>query len=153
MARQGLMDDAGYDFEPTIIRGGRMTINEAMYYVEDINKTVSWDDEQKQDEEFFNSVADMLEELKELRGELQKYTEAGYCDGFEDGYDKAIDDCKGVVYNGTLHQMGRMIASGEIPKEVYDKYLSNTPIGFMTPIEICRQIIAEQLKAGGENDN
>lgn len=24
--------------------------------------------------------------------ELQKYIEAGYCDGYEDGYNKAIDD-------------------------------------------------------------
>lgn len=53
-----------------------------------------------------------------------------------------------IRYNGTLHQIARMIASGDIPKEVYDKYLSNTPIGFMTPIEICKQVINEQLEAG-----
>lgn len=31
----------------------------------------------------------------------------------------------------TLKQICKMIASGEIPDEVYDKYLSKTPIGFM----------------------
>lgn len=38
--------------------------------------------------------------------------------------------------NKTLHQICRMIASGEIPSDVYNKYLGNTPIGFMTPLEI-----------------
>lgn len=40
------------------------------------------------------------------------------------------------MINKTLHQICRMIASGEIPKEIYNKYLGDTPIGFMTPLEI-----------------
>ncbi len=31
-----------------------------------------------------------------------------------------------------LKQICKMISSGEIPKEVYDKYLSETRIGFMS---------------------
>ena len=31
----------------------------------------------------------------------------------------------------TLSQIVKMIVSGEIPKEIYNKYLSMTPIGFM----------------------
>lgn len=30
-----------------------------------------------------------------------------------------------------LYQIVKMISSGELPKEVYDKYLSDCPIGFM----------------------
>lgn len=37
----------------------------------------------------------------------------------------------------TLKQICKMIASGEIPDEVYDKYLSSTPIGFMNYKELC----------------
>lgn len=33
--------------------------------------------------------------------------------------------------NKTIMKISNMIASGEIPKEVYDKYLSDCPIGFM----------------------
>ncbi len=31
-----------------------------------------------------------------------------------------------------LQQIAKMIASGEIPKEIYDKYLGKCPIGFMS---------------------
>lgn len=31
-----------------------------------------------------------------------------------------------------LKQILKMVSSGEIPKDTYDKYLSNTPIGFMS---------------------
>ena len=37
----------------------------------------------------------------------------------------------------TLKQICKMIASGGIPNEVYDKYLSSTPIGFMNYKELC----------------
>lgn len=30
-----------------------------------------------------------------------------------------------------IEQIAKMISSGEIPNEVYDKYLGNCPIGFM----------------------
>lgn len=46
--------------------------------------------------------------------------------------------------NKTLHQICRMIASGEIPKEVYNKYLGDTPIGFMTPLEIMAHLNSSQ---------
>lgn len=97
MARQGLIDDAGYDFEPTISN------------------------------------------------------ELSYDEGYKQGYDDAINDFEKIVFNGTLHQIARMIASGDIPKDIYQKWLSETHIGFMTPIEICREIIAEQLKEGANN--
>lgn len=36
----------------------------------------------------------------------------------------------------TLKQICKMISSGEIPDEVYNKYLSKTPIGFMNYEEL-----------------
>lgn len=36
----------------------------------------------------------------------------------------------------TLSQIVKMIVSGEIPKEIYNKYLSMTPIGFMNYDEL-----------------
>ena len=38
--------------------------------------------------------------------------------------------------NEVLLKICDMIASGEIPKEVYNKYLGDTPIGFMRKYEI-----------------
>ncbi len=37
----------------------------------------------------------------------------------------------------TLKQICKMISSGDIPKQIYDKYLSSTPIGFMNYKELC----------------
>ncbi len=37
----------------------------------------------------------------------------------------------------TLKQICKMISSGAIPKKIYDKYLSNTPIGFMNYKDLC----------------
>lgn len=36
-----------------------------------------------------------------------------------------------------LKQIIKMISSGDVPKKVYDKYLSKTPIGFMNYKELC----------------
>lgn len=36
----------------------------------------------------------------------------------------------------TLKQICKMISSGDIPKEVYDKYLSKTSLGFMNYKEL-----------------
>lgn len=58
-----------------------MTIEEALDYVEDINKTVTWTDEQKVDEAFFDNVKDWLEELKEYR----KCTKCAELDGCFEG--------------------------------------------------------------------
>ena len=40
-----------------------------------------------------------------------------------------------------LKQICKMITSGEIPNEVYDKYLSKCPIGFMEDGELFNYII------------
>lgn len=37
----------------------------------------------------------------------------------------------------TLKQICKMISSGDIPKQIYDKYLSRTSIGFMNYKELC----------------
>lgn len=37
----------------------------------------------------------------------------------------------------TLKQICKMISSGDIPKEIYNKYLSNTLVGFMNYKELC----------------
>lgn len=39
--------------------------------------------------------------------------------------------------NQNLKQIIKMISSGDVPKKVYDKYLSKTPIGFMNYKELC----------------
>ena len=36
----------------------------------------------------------------------------------------------------TIKQICKMISSGDIPKEVYDKYLSKTSLGFMNYKEL-----------------
>ena len=36
----------------------------------------------------------------------------------------------------TIIQIARMIASGKLPKELYDEYLSDTPLGFMNEKDI-----------------
>ena len=38
-----------------------------------------------------------------------------------------------------------MIASGEIPNEVYDKYLANTKIGFMRAFEV-KEFLLKEIK-------
>ena len=45
--------------------------------------------------------------------------------------------------NEVLLKICDMIASGEIPKEVYNKYLGDTPIGFMRKYEIEKFLIKE----------
>lgn len=44
-----------------------MTIEEAIDYAEDINKTVIWTKTQKIEEEFYNNVAEWLQELKAIK--------------------------------------------------------------------------------------
>lgn len=48
----------------------------------------------------------------------------------------------------TIKQIAKMIASGEISKEVYDKYLSQCPIGFMNE----RDLIKYLLDKGESNE-
>ena len=52
--------------------------------------------------------------------------------------------------NEVLLKICDMIASGEIPKEVYNKYLGDTPIGFMRKYEIEKFLIKEQNKNRGK---
>lgn len=42
-----------------------------------------------------------------------------------------------------------MIASGKIPNEVYDKYLSNCPIGFMNEEDLFNYLVE---KVGDNNE-
>lgn len=44
-----------------------------------------------------------------------------------------------------LKQIFKMISSGEISKDVYDKYLSNTPIGFMSYEDLCNKFDIDLL--------
>lgn len=46
----------------------------------------------------------------------------------------------------TLKQICKMIASGEIPKQIYDKYLSDTPIGFMNSNDLFEYLENQELK-------
>ena len=53
----------------------------------------------------------------------------------------------------TLSQIVKMIVSGEIPKEIYNKYLSMTPIGFMNYDDLLSYLKQEnqELKKQLEN--
>ena len=53
----------------------------------------------------------------------------------------------------TITAISKMIASGDIPKEIYDKYLSKTKLGFCSAEKVeeiitkeATQLIVEQLK-------
>lgn len=46
----------------------------------------------------------------------------------------------------TLKQICKMISSGDIPKEIYDKYLSDTPIGFMNSNDLFEYLENQELK-------
>lgn len=47
----------------------------------------------------------------------------------------------------TIKQIAKMIASGEIPKDVYDKYLGKCPIGFMNEEDLFDYLFeVEQLE-------
>ena len=50
----------------------------------------------------------------------------------------------------TIKAIANMIASGEIPKEIYDKYLSKTKLGFCSADKVEEIIIKEANK--GENN-
>lgn len=41
----------------------------------------------------------------------------------------------------TLKQICKMISSGEIPKKVYDKYLSKTQVGFMNEKDLINYLL------------
>lgn len=43
---------------------------------------------------------------------------------------------KKICVKDTIIQIAKMIASGKLPKELYDEYLSDTPIGFMGEDEL-----------------
>ena len=43
----------------------------------------------------------------------------------------------------SLIQIFKMIASGDIPDEVYNKYLSHCPIGFMRVEDLIKHFIEE----------
>ena len=71
--------------------------------------------------------------LRKLKAEHRKI---GNIEGFNKGYDKAIDDFAEKIELKYL---------GVHPDDLYERYY---------PREICKQVkeLAEQLKAGGEND-
>lgn len=50
------------------------------------------------------------------------------------------EELKKAKPNKTIKQIVKMIASGEIPKKVYDKYLSDCPIGFMNEEELLKAL-------------
>lgn len=50
----------------------------------------------------------------------------------------------------TLKQICKMISSGEIPDEVYNKYLSKTPIGFMNKTDLYNFLKGKNNKISDE---
>ncbi len=49
----------------------------------------------------------------------------------------------------TLKQIIKMILIGELPNDVYDKYLSNSPIGFMNEEDLFNYLVE---KVGDESE-
>ena len=83
-------------------------------------------------------LAEWLEELKEARHCMEGNRKAGYNHGFMDGYNKAIDDF--------AERLIRYVDCGHLcsPTEVRWSDLS--------VVEMVKKL-AEQLKAGEDNDN
>ena len=79
-------------------------------------------------------LAEWLEELKMLRELKNEHRKIGNIEGFNKGYDKAIDDFKS--------RLEERILAGKMIDEKF-AYIDNCDI----------DEIAEHLKAGGENDN
>lgn len=50
-----------------------------------------------------------------------------------------------MTNNEVLTCIAKMISSGEIPKDVYDKYLSKCPIGFMNETELTEYLIGDNV--------
>lgn len=46
-------------------------------------------------------------------------------------------------YKETIKQIAKMISSGDLPKTIYDKYLSKAPIGFMNCEELENFLLKE----------
>ena len=89
----------------------------------------------KEAAEEHEQLAEWLEELKALREEKSDFqimakdiAEGNYEMGMEKGYNKAIDDCKELTFREVVY---------------YDSLNDRTEF----------RELAEQLKAGGENDN
>ena len=53
----------------------------------------------------------------------------------------------------TLSQIVKMIVSGEIPKDVYNKYLSMTPIGFMNYNELLSYLNKDKTEIYIDSEN
>lgn len=49
-------------------------------------------------------------------------------------------------YKEIIKQIAKMISSGDIPKTIYNKYLSKAPIGFMNCEELENFLLKEELK-------
>lgn len=52
-----------------------------------------------------------------------------------------------------LRCISKMIASGEIPNEVYDKYLSKCPIGFMNEEDVFEFLTKGEIHLNEEDNN
>ena len=113
-----------------------MTIDEAIDELKSIFSNYELDLPCTDSLDIESKIIVLLEELKLSRQELNELRKYSYVQGLSDGYNKAIDDFIEKV---------KLKYLGVHPDELYEKYY---------PREICKQIkeIAEQLKAGGENE-
>lgn len=60
--------------------------------------------------------------------------------------EKILDDLlelDKILNNNSLKSIAKMIASGDIPNEVYDKYLSHCPIAFMSEEGLYKYLLFE----------
>lgn len=53
------------------------------------------------------------------------------------------DNIEDITRKETIKQIAKMIASGEVLKETYDKYLSKCPIGFMSEEDLINYLLGD----------
>ena len=115
-----------------------MTIDEAITHAREVSSR-KFDDRVHciRCSEFHKQIAEWLEELKMLRELKDEHRKIGNIEGFNKGYDKAIDDF--------AEKLIRYVYCGHLcsPTEVRWSDLS--------VVEMVKEL-AEQLKAGGENE-
>lgn len=110
-----------------------MTIDECIEFAEDINATVTFPEDCDKDRQFFETIVELLEELKALKAINKTENNLKEMTMFFNGYNKAIDEYR---------------------KEMQDMIEGNEEFTDWQKYEIleCNDLVAEQLKAGVNNE-
>ena len=99
--------------------------------------------------EYHEQLAEWLEELKEARKGFEENRKAGYKHGYSDGYNKAIEDVMEKAREIQEEQIKNLAHSPRRNGKSWSIYM-NTYLGHIQVA--CKRLLAEQLKAGGNNE-